>query len=57
MAWPQFIKSKIALLESVTFHLYLAILSLFLATSLTFCGDVFKISVQIALMHRHDKKH
>ena len=44
-AWPQFIKSKIALLEEVTFHLYLAILGLFSATPLTFCGDVFKISV------------
>ena len=48
---------KLALLESVTFHLYLAILSLFSATSLAFCGDVFKISVYIALTHRHDNKH
>ena len=44
-AWPQFIKAKIALLESVTFHLYLFTLSLFSATSLPFCGDVFKIIV------------
>ena len=49
--------ARIDLLESMIFYLYLAISSLFSATSLTFCGNVFKISVYVARTHRHDNKH
>ena len=46
--WPQFIKSKMDLLESVTFYLCLAILHVLSScstASLRFCWYVFKISV------------